>query len=746
MSQIKRQHPRVRYCAFLNTLICFWLILLLPPAQIKAQDDLNVIHGGSSNNNWLHYSDSQNSLYRHITGQAYDLLNERKEMVTAPQNLADLKQRQEYVRETLMDVIGTFPEKTPLNAEIVRTIDKDDYRVEHIVYESHPEFYVTSSLFIPNEVDDQAPAVLYLSGHTTEGYRSGTYQHKILNLVKKGFVVFAIDPVGQGERRQYQDSETGRSAVGSVTSEHSYSGVQAFLTGSSQIRYMVWDGIRAVDYLHTRSEVDPDRIGVTGRSGGGTQSAFLAAMEDRIYAAAPEAYITSFTLLLKSIGPQDAEQNIYHGIKRGIDHADLLAVRAPKPALMITTTEDFFSIQGSRDAAAELSAIYSAYGNEDDFSMVEDGGGHGSTPKNREAMYAFFQKHLDNPGNSNDEEVEILSEDEIRVTETGQVITSLGGETVFSLNLLEAEQKVSGLRESREDLESHLPKILNVAKELSGFQQPERTNDPVFTGRIEREGYVIEKYFVKGEGDYIIPYLLMAPNSSNGKAIIYLHPSGKASEASEGEEIEELVNKGYTVLAPDLIGTGEMGGGDVANYSTQVKDFEATSYDVWPASVMIGRSITGLHAGDIIRLTQLLNRIHKPDEVYAIARDKMAPALLHAAAFDNSISQIALLRPYSSYNSIVVNQYYDPGFHTSTVAGSIGSYDLPDLAASLAPRKLIMTGVTDGAGNTLDAQSMSEEMGIVNSAYEQNNAREKLTITTGEATNNLVDFLEDWID
>jgi hypothetical protein len=138
---------------------------------------------------------------------------------------------------------------------------------------------------------------------------------------------------------------------------------------------MAWDGIRAVDYLLTRPEVDPDRIGITGRSGGGTQSAYIAALDDRIIAAAPENFITSFTRLFQSIGPQDAEQNLFGVIKRGIDHADLISVRAPKPLLMITTTRDFFSIQGSRETAKEVTAIYKAYGKESNF-----GNGRGRRP------------------------------------------------------------------------------------------------------------------------------------------------------------------------------------------------------------------------------------------------------------------------------------------------------------------------------------------------------------------------------
>jgi dipeptidyl aminopeptidase/acylaminoacyl peptidase len=548
---------RGNYPWIFKILVILLGVLLLSSNRAKAQGEFDVVRGESSNNSWLHFSDVSNSLYQHLAGQAYEILDQRIDTVAGLQTISDWQLRQKKLRETLMDITGPFPEKTPLNAEILRVVEKDGFMAEHIVYESQPGFYVTSSLFIPEGLQGKSPAVIYVSGHTNDGYRNPVYQHKILNLVKKGFIVFAIDPVGQGERLEYYDPQSGRSAVGGPTSEHSTPGVQAFITGSSQARFMIWDGIRAVDYLLARNEVDPNRIGITGRSGGGTQTALISAFDERIYASAPEAYITNHTRLLQTIGPQDAEQNLPGGIARGIDHADLLAVRAPKPALMITTTEDFFSIQGARETAKEVSEIYNAYGEKDNFNKVEDGGGHGSTEKNREAMYSFFQKHLDNPGSSDDEDVEILSEEEIQVTRTGQISTSLDGETVFSLNRREAESHIEVIKASRKDLPIHLPRVLESARKLSGYQEPMDIKEPVFTGRIQRDGYVIEKYFVKGEGDYPIPYLLMVPDYPNHKALIYLHPTGKAAEAAEGGEMEWFASRGFMVLAPDLIGVGE---------------------------------------------------------------------------------------------------------------------------------------------------------------------------------------------
>ncbi|HBE43192.1 MAG TPA: xylan esterase, partial [Bacteroidales bacterium] len=523
----------------------------------QTKDELNVL-----TNNWLHYSDASNSLYHHLTGEAFMMLERRVEKINQLQDINDWRNRQKEVRQILWDIIGPFPEKKPLNAKITGTVKKNGYKVENIIYESLPGFYVTSSLFIPDKREKRAPAILFCSGHSHGAYRLESYQLPLLNLVKKGFIVLAIDPVSQGERLQYFDPEKGESIIGSSTKEHSYPAVQVFLTGKSIARYFVWDGIRAIDYLVSRKEVDPERIGVHGLSGGGTQTAYISALDERVAASAPACYITSYRRLLESIGVQDGEQNLYNGIARGIDHADYIEVRAPKPTLIMANTRDFFSIQGSRETYDELKRVYTIFGEPDNIEIIEDDHGHGYTKKNREAMYAFFQKHLGMQGSSAEEEVNFSTEQELQKTSTGQLANSLGGETIFDLNRKEAEVLISRLQAKRENSPSSAAEIINTAKKLSGFIPPSEVREPVFTGRFQRQGYVIEKYFVNGEGNYVIPYLLIKPENPGNKALIYIHPSGKSAEASEGGEIERFVKNGFTVITPDMIGTGETGPGN----------------------------------------------------------------------------------------------------------------------------------------------------------------------------------------
>ena len=214
---MEQLHSRVinKYSGLFKIIFTISLVILLTNDRVKAQDKLDVIR-----NNWLQFSDAPNSLYHHLTGQAYDFLDKRAGIIAGLGSLSDWEQKLELIRETLLDIVGPFPEKRPLNAKILRIIDKDGYKVEHIVYESQSGFYVTSSMFIPDGLSGKAPSVIYCSGHSNTGYRSRGYQRVILNLVKKGFIVFAFDPVGQGERLEYFDPETGRSIVGGPAKVH----------------------------------------------------------------------------------------------------------------------------------------------------------------------------------------------------------------------------------------------------------------------------------------------------------------------------------------------------------------------------------------------------------------------------------------------------------------------------------------------------------------------------------------------
>ncbi len=721
-------------------LISFMVFLFFGAKAIAQQkEDLSVL------TRWMRWTDASNSLYHHLMDQAIQLLDERAARVATLKTEGQWLKRQEEVRQTLMEIVGPFPEKTPLNPRIVDVLHKNGYRVEKLVYESQPDYYVTACLFVPDDLNGKTPAILNPIGHSGESFRRPIYQDVILNLVKKGFIVLTYDPISQGERLQYFDPEEGKSRVGGSTSEHSYVGAQCFIAGNSIARHMIWDGIRGIDYLLTRDEVDPERIGLTGLSGGGTLTSYIGAFDDRVYASGPQCYITSLKRLLQSIGPQDGEQNLYHGIASGIDHADLLEVRAPKPALVLATTRDFFSIQGVRETCAEVKEAYRAFGKPENFGMVSDDAPHSFTTKNQEALYAFFQKHLNLPGDPTEKEVEALTAEELTVTETGQVSTSLKGRIAFDINRADAEKLIQDIENSREDLPNHLESVKNNARELSGFIPPDRAPEAVFTGAYQREGYSVNKYILSGEGDYIIPTLLMTPDDDDKHpAVIYVRPDGKAVEAGEGGEMEQLVKKGFIVLAPDLIGIGETGPGSFKGDAY----IDNVSYNVWFASIQIGRSIVGVRAGDIVRAVRYLESREDVDhrDISIIAYGEMCPVAIHAAAFEGSISKVALIEPLISYRSIVMSRYYSTSFIHATVAGALTAYDLPDLAGCIAPRQLLMVNVTDQNKEKAGLELIEKDLAITRSAYTAAGAEGSLEIESLESEQVMDEILSSWLD
>ncbi|MFC2124549.1 alpha/beta hydrolase [Bacteroidota bacterium] len=692
--------------------LIYIILLSLSISKITAQDNENLFEY------WKYYSDAENTLYKHVSEIAFEQLNNRKYQIYTLQTQSDINGHQMKVRVKLDNIIGKFPRKTPLNAKVTGKLKGDGFTVEKVLFESQPGFYVTSALFIPEGISGRLPAVIYCSGHTWEGFRSITYQHVILNLVKKGFVVFAFDPIGQGERFQYLDEGNEKSIFSSPTQEHSFVGAQCFITGSSMAKYMIWDGIRCVDYLISRKEVDPERIGITGRSGGGTQSSYIAAFDYRIKAVAPENYITSFERILKSIGPQDAEQNFPGGIVNGIDHADLLEVRAPKPALIISTYNDFFSFQGVMDTYIEVKDYYTKAGAPDAVNMVVDEGGHQSTKMNREALYAFFQEHLNLPGKYSDIEVTPFEPEQLNVTKTGQIQADLKGETVFSLNKKEAKQKAAAIRDNRNNDTNDSQVVIKNAKRLSGYLTPVKIPEIIHSGREVTDSTIVTRYLVKGSGEYYLPILHISPITKKDRnPILYLDAMGKHHALSENSYVSDLIDSGYPVILADLRGIGELGPG----YLTGDAYIRKISYNQWFAGILTGKSIMGLRSKDIITVRNSLRQLPetKDKKVTVIADGFITTDLIHASGFEKGFDKIVLINPLISWEMLVTNEHYDPKFIPSAISGALTKYDIPDVMATLAPGKVFMINPVDHSGSSLENPSNHPDIKYLNGVWKK---------------------------
>ncbi|MGC1242018.1 MAG: alpha/beta hydrolase family protein [Chryseosolibacter sp.] len=712
-------------------------------ARMHDPENLNVFQ------QWIRWNNGGSLLMNHLTKQTFDLYAQRDLEIAKLKTRQDWVTRQAVVRKKLMEILGPFPEKTPLEPMITGVIKQEGYRIEKLVYQSHPGFYVTGCLYIPASIRGKAPAVLNLIGHEQESFRAELDQVMAVNLAKKGIVVLTIDPLGQGEHVQYFDNKVNFSSIGYSVVEHCYFGNQCFLAGSNSAKYFIWDAIRGIDYLISRKEVDAGRIGVTGFSGGGTITSFVGALDDRVQVTVPSSWSTANRRQLETKGAQDAEATLIHSVAMGITFEDLVEVRAPKPTMLTFTSRDeYLSLQGAREAYAEASHAYRAFSAEDDLVLVEDDSKHWLTPKIRESIFGFFMKHFGMAGDPKEVPAEILTQDQLKVTPTGQISTSIGGQMVFDINKKETARLIGNLEASRKDIGTHLTTVAEKAVALSGYTVPDEIEKPFINGRYQRDGYTVSKFAIRGEGEYAIPFLLFVPDHGVSKmpGIIYLHPQGKVTDAQPGGDIEKLVQKGYVVAATDVLGSGE-------TMNTAARGL-ADGY----TCVMIGRSVVGIQDGDIVRVARYL--ASRPDidqqKIGAVAFGNMCIPLLHAAAFDPSIKNMTMIRPLISYQAVAMNRFYrigltereGGGYHhpyeidfSWGIAKVLTGYDLPDLIGTLAPRKIVLAQIADQMLEPASAELINSEMKFPLEAYALKKVSSNLKIVS---TVDSLDSLVDW--
>ena len=411
---------------------CASYLLLASTVFAQTPADLNFLM------NQVDGRELRDMLPNYVKARAFRMLDERRQRVAAVTSSQDLFRHRQQYREKLIRLLGgPFPEKTPLNPRLTATLDFPDFKIEKVIFESQPGFHVTANLYLPKKGRGPYPAILFPLGHEAGAKAHEAWQYVLISFARKGYVCLAWDTIGQGERIQMWDEDFRQSKVIRSTTEHTINGLQTLLTGDPLARYTIWDGIRALDYLLSRPEVDPKRVGVTGNSGGGTHTSYLASLDDRFAAAAPSCYLTNWRRLLETIGPQDAEQCIPPSISEGLDHPDFVLSFAPKPFLMLTAIRDFFSIAGARETYTEAARVYDSLGAAASFGKFEADDGHGYTKPRRLAAYRFFGKHLLGAEDTEGEPpVKILLEEELWATSTGQVVTAFPKEeTVHSLNL-----------------------------------------------------------------------------------------------------------------------------------------------------------------------------------------------------------------------------------------------------------------------------------------------------------------------
>ncbi|MBN1422005.1 MAG: acetylxylan esterase [Planctomycetes bacterium] len=283
-----------------------------------------------------------------------------------------------FVREALG--LAPPPEKTPLAARTAGVLERDGYRLEKVVFESRRDFPVTANLYLPERIARPAPTVLCPIGHWGLSKAEPRIQARAITLARMGFVALVYDPLGQGER--------------AVAGNGHDTAFLAWLAGESNMTYMIWDSIRAIDYLATRPEVDTARLGSTGCSGGGLNTLYLEAVEERLRATVPVGYVVTFRSFFET-GISHCPCSHVPGLGRSTDMPEIAALAAPRAQLLVGGERDpMFTGDGMRDAFAQILRIYGALGVPERADLLIVDAEHDYNQPMRERMYGFFARHL----------------------------------------------------------------------------------------------------------------------------------------------------------------------------------------------------------------------------------------------------------------------------------------------------------------------------------------------------------------
>ncbi|MGH8016696.1 MAG: PA14 domain-containing protein [Opitutaceae bacterium] len=603
--------------------------------------------------------------------------------------------RRDRLRATLLEAIGQLPgERTPLRARVTGVLTRPGYRVEKVVFESLPGFFVTGALFIPEDANaaSRVPGILIPCGHARPAKAHDEYQAAGALLALNGMVALVFDPVDQGERFQRLD-EQGRPIIGG-TAAHMQEGMAASLLGWNLLRTEIWDGIRALDYLAGRPEVDASRLGITGNSGGGTQAAFVFALDERLSVAAPSCYIHQLHYQAwHELG--DSEQMFFGQLAAGYEHAEFFLSRAPAPVLLLTATHDFFDIEKAWETFRFLQRRYADLGFSERAAIFENNAGHNYNRQQREAMARWMSRWLlgrDEP--IREPEIELFTEQELQATPDGQVLLLDGARSLWDLYRDEnARLAAERGRPSADELRTRIREAIGVGTSSEGTAAIRGTT----RFRLEEDDYTIEAVMLEwGEEPLAVPVVIFEPRERRPGPPVLVGTSRPVGRlARDPQAGREWLNAGRPVLFFNPTGLGE------SRQTAQTGRGEAVGSDAKDAFALyqLGSSQLVMRTEDVLRVVQFVVERGLAAEglVELIGEEGAGVPVLHAAVLESGrVTSVTLRRSLQSWGDFIeAERSY--GVLDTIVHGVLRHYDLPDLVASLG-RKTRVESPVDAAG------------------------------------------------
>ena len=672
-------------------------------------------------------------------------------------NLAELSAYQAKVRKAFVEGIGGFPEKTPLNARVLKVIDRGDYVIENIVFESFPNFFVPGNLYRPKKQAGRLPGILGLSGHSYE-CKSGVQdaQLKAANLVLKGYVVLHIDPPGQNEMG-WDGTATYDIHYNDGGNAHSLMEFNALLVGQSVTRFVLWDSIRAIDYLVSRPEVDPDRIGVHGSSGGGSQTMCVAALDPRVKVAVPTHIVADTFMTMKGphsgykagcgISTLDEESHPLNLLDQGLSYTAVLSLIAPRTLVMVAATVDLQPLWATQVVADELKGIYDRVGASDRFCMPTVEGYH-SIHSIRQFPYWAFNREFDKekeglretttdllpPGS--DSKTDKRQPTPLDVSQHSSMVRDFNSDTIHT-QLARAARKLAQARPvwlaqqdgaaSRAELKRHIRECLGLPESLS---QPNVRRELAITNAAQ----VVQPFILEADPGVPVRAELYLSRAPGKKALIYLRDQipTRTDLLRGADRISGLLNQGHPILAIAVRGiTDDLPPGENRITFGLSTAHERRVHD----SVAIGRPLLGQRVLDVLAGVELLEA-EGYREIGVIGHGAGGLWALYAAALDERIKSVAVCQALASYQRVVESPcptwIQGDRLDSIIVPGALRFFDLPDLACLMAPRRLWLVGLMDAAGQPLKPSEIRADYARAIARYQSMDAEGQVAIPSGD--------------
>ena len=638
------------------------------------------------------------------------------------------------LRAELLRAWGGFPEvPSPLQPQVLGQLVREGYRVERIVFQTMPNVWMTANAYVPDAAKDKkVPAVLCVHGHWAGAKQDPVVQARCIGLAKLGFFVLCVDAFGAGERAvekklgEYHGEMTGAMLL---TIGRPLSGIQ------------VYENMRAVDYLQSRPEVDGEHIGITGASGGGNQTMYAGAFDERFRCVVPTCSVGNYQAYLSAAC---CMCEVVPGILKHTEEGNVLGLAAGRGLMVTSATQDAFqfSVDQARisvERARQIATLDPASKALPVAHTIIESPHHYNQPM-REAMYGWMTRHLKGEGEGGP-----IAEPEI-VAEDPETLRCFPGESrpddfvtlpkfvaAESKRLLQARREeadqqflvaIANAKSEEERASVRKPSVAALENVLGGMPGASPLNARA-TNRADQKAVELTFETEPGLEIYALCDELIQTAKGRKLAVIIDVEQG-AMQAFSGERAAELRSEGWTIVAPELRATGRLA--VASDKIGNAPDHNSAEWSLW-----IGRPLLGQWAWDLRRTLDAYAEKcgGLPAEITMIGERSSGIIGLTAAALDTRLTQVTTYDSLASYVSDQPFRGQRLGVLVPGLVRDVG--DVANIAALIAPRTLNICGGVTGNAQPVPLTSLQEFYSKTLGVYEKMQAADRVTLTNGSA-------------